>query len=124
MGEAPVRVHIIRSGAVELSRQLRGRRVVLQILRPGDVLGDIPLFVRMTEPFDAVALEDSIILSIDSVTLYRLLEKRPRLAWRWLQSVSNRMASVQGGWWSSSPAGSRPRSPPSSSAKARTGSCG
>lgn len=95
MGEAPAQVHIVHSGAVELSRELHGRRVVLQILGSGDVVGDVPLFVRMTEPFDAVALEDSVLLSIDSVTLYRLLEQRPRLAWRWLQSVSSRMAEVQ-----------------------------
>jgi CRP-like cAMP-binding protein len=95
IGEAPARVHIVRSGAVELSRDLRGRRVVLQILRPGDVLGDVPLFVRMTEPYDAIALEDSLVLSVDSLTLYHLLEQRPRLAWRWLQSVCTRMADAQ-----------------------------
>lgn len=95
MGQTPARVHIIRRGAVELSRELRGRRVVLQILRPGDVLGDVPLFIRMTEPFDAVALDDSLILSIDSLTLRRLLEERPRLSWRWLVSVSERMAVTQ-----------------------------
>jgi CRP-like cAMP-binding protein len=95
MGEAPARVHIIRSGTVELSREHRGRRVALQILHAGDVVGDVPLFVRMTEPFDAVALEDSIILSIDSLSLHRLLEQRPRLAWRWMVSVSARMAQVQ-----------------------------
>jgi CRP-like cAMP-binding protein len=95
MGQAPARVHIVRSGAVELSRELKGRRVVLMILRPGDVLGDVPLFMRMTEPFDAVALEDSVILSVDSPTLHRLLEQRPRLAWRWLLSVAARMATAQ-----------------------------
>ena len=96
MGQAPTRVHIVRRGAVELSRTLRGRRVVLQILRPGDVLGDVSLFLRMRVPWDAVAVEDSLILSVDSVSLYRLLEQRPRLAWRWLHSVSGRVA----GFWS------------------------
>jgi len=95
MGQTPARVHIIRRGTVELSRSLKGRRVVLQILRPGDVLGDVPVFVRMTEPYDAKALEDSLILSIDSLTLHRLLEERPRLTWRWLVSVSERMATAQ-----------------------------
>lgn len=95
MGQTPARVHIVRRGTVELSRNLNGRRVVLQILRPGDVLGDVPVFVRMTEPYDAVALQDSLILSIDSLTLHRLLEERPRLMWRWLVSVSERMAMAQ-----------------------------
>lgn len=96
MGQAPTRVHIVRRGAIELSRTLKGRRVVLQILRPGEVLGDVSLFLRMRVPWDAVAAEDSLILSIDSVSLYRLLEQHPRLAWRWLHSVSGRVA----GFWS------------------------
>lgn len=95
MGQAPTRVHIIRSGAVGLSRLLGDRRVLLQILRPGDAVGDVPLFLRMTEPFDAIALEDTRTLSIDSLTLDRLLEERPGLARPWLLSVSARMDSLQ-----------------------------
>ena len=95
IGDAPTRIHIVRSGAIELSRHLKGRRVVLQILRPGDVFGDVSLFLRMRVPWDACALEDTVIYSFDSVSLYRLLEQRPRLAWAWLHSVSARVA----GFW-------------------------
>jgi CRP-like cAMP-binding protein len=86
----------VRSGAVELSRTIKGRRVVLQIMLPGDVFGDVSLFLRIKVPWDAVALEDSLILSADSVSLYHLLEQRPRLAWRWLHSTS---ARVHGFWF-------------------------
>jgi CRP-like cAMP-binding protein len=95
VGELPVRVHVVRHGRVELSRHVGGRRVVLQVLRAGDVFGDVPLLVRMTEPFDARALEDSVVLSADSVALFRLLERRPRLAQRWLVSLALRMAATQ-----------------------------
>jgi CRP-like cAMP-binding protein len=95
IGDAPTRINIVRSGAIELSRHLKGRRVVLQILRPGDVFGDVSLFLRMRVPWDAVALEDTLIFSFESVGLYRLLEQRPRLAWAWLHSVSARVA----GFW-------------------------
>lgn len=95
VGELPARVLIVRRGTVELSRNVGGRRVVLQVLRAGDVFGDVPLLVRMTEPFDARALEDSIVLSADSVALFALLERRPRLAQRWLVSLALRMAATQ-----------------------------
>jgi CRP-like cAMP-binding protein len=49
----------------------------------------------MAVPWDAIAIEDSLILSIDSIHLHRLLEQRPRLAWSWLHSVSARVA----GFW-------------------------
>jgi CRP-like cAMP-binding protein len=95
MGDAPTRVGIVRSGAVELSRTLNGRRVVLQILRPGDAVGDLGLFLRLTAPCDGVALEDTLVYTFESVRLHSLLEQRPRLAWRWLVSVSGRMVSYQ-----------------------------
>ena len=95
LGQAPTRVHVVRRGAVELSRTHGGRRIVIQILRPGDVFGDISLFLRMAVPWDACAIEDTLILSSDSVSLHRLLEQRPGLAWRWLHLVSARVA----GFW-------------------------
>jgi len=94
-GELPGRVHIVRRGRVELSRVVGGRQVALSVLRAGDVFGDVPLLVRMPESFDARALEDSVVLSADSVALVRLLERRPRLAQRWLVSLAMRMAATQ-----------------------------
>jgi CRP/FNR family transcriptional regulator, cAMP and macrophage regulator len=95
MGDLPGRVYIVRRGAIELTRELHGRRVTLQLLHPGDVFGDIPLIARMPLPFDARAIEDSVVLSIDSVTLWRILEQRPRLAHRWMVSIALRMAKIQ-----------------------------
>jgi CRP-like cAMP-binding protein len=49
----------------------------------------------MAEPFDARALVDSVVLSIDAETLFDLLARNPRLMRRWLISVATRMATVQ-----------------------------
>lgn len=95
IGDPPARVHIVRSGAVGLSRTFQARRVILQILESGDVVGDVALFVRTTQPFDAWVLEDSVVLSVDSRTLSSLLERRPRLARHWLVSVARRMAGIE-----------------------------
>jgi len=94
-GEAPAMVHIVREGLVELGRVRDGRRVAVQVLHPGDVFGDVPLLLRHLEPFDARALVDSSVLSIDSVTLFGLLRSRPALAQRWLVSLAERMAGIQ-----------------------------
>jgi len=94
-GDAPTRIGIVRKGAVELSRPLNGRRVVLQILRPGDVVGDLGVFLRLTAPYDGIALEDTLLLTIDSVRFHRLLDERPHLARRWMVSVSGRLMSYQ-----------------------------
>jgi CRP-like cAMP-binding protein len=65
-------------------------------LQSGDALGDIGVFLRMTAPYDGVALEDTLVLTIDSVAFHRLLEQRPRLALRWLNSLSCRLIRYQG----------------------------
>lgn len=91
----PDRVHIVRSGMVELTRDLGGRSAVIQLLGPGSVFGDVPLFLRTGEPTEARAVDDSTVLSIDSVTLFGLLGRRPMLARRWLVSVAGRMAEMQ-----------------------------
>lgn len=91
----PERVHILRSGSVELTRELGGRRAVVQLLGEGAVFGDVPLFLRTGEPTEARAVDDSVVLSIDSVTLFGLLGRRPMLARRWLVSLASRMAALQ-----------------------------
>lgn len=91
----PERVHILRSGMVELSRDLGGRSSVVQLLQSGSVFGDVPLFLRTGEPTEARAVDDCIVFSIDSVTLFSLLGRRPMLARRWLVSLAGRMAEMQ-----------------------------
>lgn len=94
-GDPAAKVHVLRSGSVELSRQVRGRRVTLQVLRPGDVFGDVPVFLGEPEPFDARALQDSSVLSLDAAALYELLQTRPLVARRWFVSLAERMAGLQ-----------------------------
>jgi CRP-like cAMP-binding protein len=94
-GEQAAKVHVVRTGSVELSRMVNGRRVILQVLRPGDVFGDVPVFLGDPEPFDARAVEDCTALELDSAALYDLLQTRPLVARRWFVSLSERMAGLQ-----------------------------
>ena len=94
-GDPAARVHVVRTGLIELSRVVNGRRVTLQLLRPGDVFGDVPAFLDQPEQFDARALEDSAVLSMDSTALFRLLATRSPVARRWFISLAERMAGFQ-----------------------------
>jgi CRP-like cAMP-binding protein len=94
-GDPAAKVHVLRTGTVELSRTVKGRRVILQVLRPGDVFGDVPVFLGDPEPFDARAVEDCRVLSMDAAGLYKLLQTRPLVARRWFISLAERMAGLQ-----------------------------
>lgn len=94
-GTPAAKVHILRTGTVELSRMVKGRRVTLQVLRPGDVFGDVPVFLGEPEPFDARAVEDCTVLSLDAAQLFELLQTRSPVARRWFISLAERMAGLQ-----------------------------
>ncbi len=94
-GAEAAKVHVLRTGTVELSRTVKGRRVTLQVLRPGDVFGDVPVFLGEPEPFDARAVEDCTVLSLDAAELFQLLQTRPLVARRWFMSLAERMTGLQ-----------------------------
>lgn len=89
-GDRPAKIHVVREGTIELTAEVRGRRVSLQVLRPGDMFGDIPLLLQHNEHLDARAVDDSVVLSIDAETVSRLMAERPRFAQRWLVSLAER----------------------------------
>lgn len=88
-------IGIIERGEVELSHRSGFRRVVLQILRDGDLLGDVPFFCRLPAPFTARALTEVMLIRLDRQSVDRLLAARPALAQRFLYSLASRLDRMQ-----------------------------
>ena len=93
-GDVLDHVHVLRSGAVELRQRAGDHRVAIQLVRPGEVFGDVPLLLGQPAPFDAQAIKDSRILSIEVRHLFTLLGERPRLARRWMVSLAERTSRL------------------------------
>lgn len=94
-GEKAPGVWITREGRVELSVGSGRRRAVVQLLRPGDVDGDIQLLLEMPVPYTARALTDVTCLFLAQDAFEQLLATRPGIARRWLSSVAQRLAASQ-----------------------------
>ena len=88
-------VYILERGKVALTRPSGDRVPVLQILHPGDVFGDVGLFLGRPAPVDAVALDDVEVLRLSGPDLVRLVSTRPRIAVRWMVSMAARLADTQ-----------------------------
>lgn len=86
-------VWIVRSGQVELSVVSGRSRVVVGVLRPGDVEGDIPLLLGLPLPYAARAVDDVTCLRLTSSDFEELLARHPAIARRWLSSVAQRLAT-------------------------------
>ncbi|WP_300008635.1 cyclic nucleotide-binding domain-containing protein [Pseudonocardia sp.] len=77
---------IIRSGHVELSVTSSRNRVVVGVLRPGDVEGDIPLLLGLPLPYAARAVDAVTCLQLSPPDFEDLLARHPAIARRWLSS--------------------------------------
>ncbi len=94
-GEVSGAVWIIREGRVELAHREGARRVVVGIMHPGDVDGDISLILRMPVPYSGRAIEPVLALRLSQENFEIVMRTSPALARRWLSSVAYRLAHAQ-----------------------------
>lgn len=94
-GEQPEGVWIVRSGMIELSTGAGRRKIVVQMLYPGSVDGDIQLILGMALLYSARALETSRCLFLTSEAFEALLREHATVARRWLSSVAARVSRGQ-----------------------------
>ncbi len=91
-GEPQSGVWVLRTGMVELTVANGRRPLVVQVLRPGDVEGDISLLLGRPPPYGAHALDEVVCLFLPAGSFERLLVERPPVARRWLSSIATRLA--------------------------------
>ncbi len=95
-------LYILKSGVVKLiSISSKGSEAILQILRPGQVFGEL-LLSRERRAFTALATEDSVVVLISRQNLKKLLSVVPVLALNFIQVLSRRLAEVEYGMAESS----------------------
>lgn len=94
-GEASQGVWIVRSGMIELAAGAGRRKIVVQMLYPGSVDGDIQLILGMPLPYSARTLETTKCLFLTAESFETLLHQHPKVARRWLSSVAARVSRGQ-----------------------------
>jgi CRP/FNR family transcriptional regulator, cyclic AMP receptor protein len=91
-GEDGERCFTIVSGTVKLSAyHADGREVVLAVLGPGDVFGELALFDDAPRSADATALEDADLLSVDRAGLSEAIATHPQIATSLLRVLGRRL---------------------------------
>lgn len=68
-----------------------GREMILAILNPGDVFGEMALLDGRARSADVSAMEESIVLAIERRDFRDLLERNPKLALHLLELLSKRI---------------------------------
>lgn len=58
-------IYVVEEGAVEISRIVDGEKVVIEVLREGDILGEIAYIAKMPRTATATAVGRTVVGIID-----------------------------------------------------------
>lgn len=96
-GEPCARCYVIEQGRIELSlRDGDGAKIVVEVLGPGDIFGELPLLDGGTSLETATALEPTRTMSLDRDDLLDLLRRRPSIAEDIIVSLARRLRATDG----------------------------
>ncbi|GAC1368879.1 MAG: hypothetical protein NVSMB47_19220 [Polyangiales bacterium] len=80
VGETANGVHLIASGQVEaVTKDESGERLVLAMLGPGEVVGEVATILRRAANADVVAVHPSVTLHLSGTGFHEMLRAHPRL---------------------------------------------
>jgi CRP/FNR family transcriptional regulator, cyclic AMP receptor protein len=84
-------VYVLKEGEIILYRSANGKRTVIDVLKPGDVFGNISFSDDGINDNFAEASQDSYACVFNKDDLLELFRQYPELALTMLQAMSNRM---------------------------------
>ncbi|WP_242868812.1 Crp/Fnr family transcriptional regulator [Desulfotomaculum copahuensis] len=88
-------VYLVKEGSFKMVRvTVEGQEVILQILTPGEVIGEAALFQKKCHPASAVALEETKVCSINRAHMEEVIKRTPDLAWQVIASLGSRLYAV------------------------------
>lgn len=89
-------IYLVKQGRVKLSRTSpEGREIILDILGPGEIFGELAVVGEDLRTHSAVALDDALICIITRETFEDLLRRHPEMALRVLKLVGLRRRELE-----------------------------
>ncbi|MDP7246999.1 MAG: Crp/Fnr family transcriptional regulator [Candidatus Peribacteraceae bacterium] len=88
-------VYVLKEGEVTLYKSVDGKRVVLDILKPGSVFGNIGFDAEGSDRHYAEITEKAYICTLPSSYFLQILKKRPEVALRALKVLSKRLSQYE-----------------------------
>jgi len=94
-GRPPDAVHIIERGAIDLVHEDGAGAIVVQTVRRGVAVGDLPAMLNLPYAYSAVTQKETTVLELRMETIRALVELDPGVCFRFLRLVSRRLAGVE-----------------------------
>ncbi len=91
-GEEGEDLFFVLDGAVKLFKTSKdGREITINIAQKGDLFAEIVLFLKNRYPVSAVALENSLLLAINSLKMFEKIKEDPEFAMKLLGLFAKRL---------------------------------
>lgn len=90
-GGEPHTLFVIEQGEVELVHETKHERLIVQIVRAGGSVGDLPVLLETPYLYTAVTRTETTTLDFDLEKVRSLLEIDPQLCFLWLRLLSRRV---------------------------------
>lgn len=95
-GGVPEGVYIVKQGRIQLRARSSGRSRIIRVLREADMDGDTQLLLGQVLAYDGRCTAAAEVIFLPAHAFEQLIAAHPRIAQRWLYSVSGRMIEGNG----------------------------
>ena len=84
-------LYIIQKGSVKISKIVNDNEVMLALLKPGDIFGEMSLLENKPRSASANAYEDAVLLAVNKANFERMVKTQPQIITRLTQLLAERI---------------------------------
>jgi CRP-like cAMP-binding protein len=90
-GEPGDELYIIQKGSVKITKIAEGNEVLLAVLKPGDIFGEMALLESKLRTASAITYEDCVLLAVNRANFARMAEVQPQIIARLTTLLAERI---------------------------------
>jgi CRP-like cAMP-binding protein len=84
-------LYIIQKGSVKITKIVNDNEVLLALLKPGDIFGEMALLEDKPRSASAIAHENALLLAVNKANFSRMVSTQPQIITRLTQLLSERI---------------------------------
>lgn len=84
-------LYIIQKGTVKITKIVDNSEVLLAVLKPGDIFGEMALLENKPRSASAIAYEDAYLLAVNKANFERMVQAQPQIVTRLTQLLAERI---------------------------------
>jgi CRP-like cAMP-binding protein len=82
---------IMQKGSVKITKMVDNNEVILAILRPGDIFGEMALLESMPRSASAIAFEDCVVMAVNRANFQHMVASQPQIIARLTTLLAERI---------------------------------